>query len=444
MYAEVTSKVTRVAAIMAVVVLPLAACGSQSATVREADPTSAGNSGSAAYCDWFNQSDLPTPPSPAPTPYGPPTDPASLTATQNAVIQAAKALPQTGQYCATGQTGQGVGPISTAPCSSLYWGFQYSHLPNALTMPCKFWYVRADNRYWTQITPLVLNEYASSLGLIPDGQDPANLQAGPHVTLTSVDGTPVGWGSIQAGSAPFAAYATLPSANGVLDPVATTALVTKLATATDATVNASAMPQPILGGATMKADCTKVWTVNASATVPLSSVTPTAGQSIWCEMVGDQSIGTAYAQLQFGTPTAGGVPVAAVINEPGPISAIPHKVPGSSKPADLVVPINTDEVKSFKTTPVTIPSTCSNEPSSRASQAQCLSLWVNNNGSTTGGCSLWFVLQVDKTEMAATLERYGISAAGFTAHVSIAKNKKATAAQCTAAKALNAGVGRAA
>ncbi|MEI6622283.1 MAG: hypothetical protein WCP28_10290 [Actinomycetes bacterium] len=367
-------------------------CGGQSATVREGESASPGTSGNAAYCDWFTQSDLPTPPNPAPTPYGNPIDPASLTATQNAVIQAARALPQIGQYCATGQTGQGVG---------------------------------------------------TSLGVIPDGQDPANLQTGPHVTLTSVDGTPVGWGSVKAGSTAFTAYTTLPSANGLLDPVATSVLVNKLATATDATVNGSAMPQPVLGGSTMKADCAKVWTVSATAAVPLSSVTPTTGQSIWCELVGDQGIGTAYAQLQFGTPTAGGVPVAAVINEPGPMSAIPRKVPGSNKAADLVMPINTDEVKSLKTTPVTIPTSCNNEPSGSSNQAQCLSLWVNNNGSKTGGCSLWFVLQVDKTEMAATLERYGISAANFTAHVSIAKNKNATAAQCTAARALNSGVGRA-
>ena len=61
------------------------------------------------------------------------------------------------------------------------------YIPVWVRSQCFYLRVRAE--YWSNgsnlgLTPLVLAQYGGYLGVIADGQDPANQAAGPHTTIT--------------------------------------------------------------------------------------------------------------------------------------------------------------------------------------------------------------------------------------------------------------------
>ena len=176
-------------AVSAALALTVAGCSSTSSSdpgAAKAKPNAVGGVGTAEFCNWFPQGSLPNNPSPAPTPYGPPSDPASLQKLRDDVTAKYATLSHKGQYCSSGQSNQ-QGPIDPALCNKLYTGFQYTNDPQKLQQMCNFWYMRADNSMWTDLTPLVLNEYGDYLGVKSDGRNVPNLAAGPHNTIASID-----------------------------------------------------------------------------------------------------------------------------------------------------------------------------------------------------------------------------------------------------------------
>ncbi|MGA9147531.1 MAG: hypothetical protein WBZ04_08240, partial [Candidatus Nanopelagicales bacterium] len=111
-----TSSRLGVVAVATAFALTLAGCSSSASSdsaPAKAAPNAATGGGSAEFCNWFPQADLPNNPSPAPTPYGPPSDAASLQKLRDDVTAKYATLSHRGQYCSSGQSNQ-QGPIDPA------------------------------------------------------------------------------------------------------------------------------------------------------------------------------------------------------------------------------------------------------------------------------------------------------------------------------------------
>ena len=433
-----TSSRLGVVAVATAFALTLAGCSSSASSdsaPAKAAPNAATGGGSAEFCNWFPQADLPNNPSPAPTPYGPPSDAASLQKLRDDVTAKYATLSHRGQYCSSGQSNQ-QGPIDPALCNKLYTGFQYTNDPQKLQQMCNFWYMRADNSMWTQLTPLVLNEYGDYLGVKSDGRNVPNLAAGPHITIDSIEGTTATYGTAAA---PFG---TVALTGGKLDAASFTALVNTVGTSSAGQFAGSwaTSQMPLIAGSTLKSDCSLVLTQSSTTPVALSTITPTAKTSFWCAMVGDDAhTGVAYAQVQLTSVTATGAGVTITVPEAGTTDSLLRK-PGSTSydAANLVMPIGTDEVSQFQTTELVPSDKCANGTSTGVNQ--CLHLWLTKVKSGTS-CTIWFVYEVDKTEIANTMTKYQLDPSDLTAHISLGTNPSANWTQCSAAQALNTASG---
>lgn len=422
-----------------VVVGAVGGCSTTTESVigQRAQDVVATDAGTVEFCSWFPSSQLPNNPVPAPTPYGPPSDPASLAKLRDDVSAKYATLSHKGQYCASGQTNQ-QGPIDPELCNKLYTGFQYTNDPTRLQQMCNFWYLRADNSMWTELTPLVLNEYGDYLGIKSDGRNIPNLAAGPHITIASIDGTPANFGSATA---PFG---TVPIANGKLDADALTTLVNSVGTSNAGTFSSSwnTSLMPIIAGSTLKSDCSLVLTSTATTPVALSTITPAAKTSFWCAMVGDSpGTGIAYAQVQVTAATPAAASIMITVPEAGTTDSLLRK-PGSASydASNLIMPIGTDEVRQFKTTELIPSARCVNGDPSKVGPNQCLHLWLTKVKAGTS-CTIWFVYEVDKTDIANTMTKYQLDPSSLTAHISLGTNPSANWTQCTAAQALNTATG---
>lgn len=417
-------------------VLAIAGCGTSSSDSPSGKANAnvkSANAGSVEFCNWFPSGDVPANPSPAPTPFGAPSDPASLQKLRDAVSAKYATLPKKGQYCASGQTNQ-QGPIDPALCNKLYTGFQYTNDPTKLQQMCNFWYVRADNSMWTDLTPMVLNEYGDYLGIKSDGRNIPNLSAGPHITVDSIDGTPANFGSA---SAPFG---TVAITGGKLDAGSLTALVNSVGKSSAGTFASSYSTSlmPIIAGSTLKGDCSMILTANATTPVSLSTIAPAAKTSFWCPMVGDDPhTGVAYAQVQLTAVTSTSASVMITVPEAGTTSSLLRK-PGSASYAasNLVMPIGTDEVAQFKTLDLVPNAKCVNGDPSKVGPNQCLHVWLTKVKSGQS-CTIWFVYEVDKTDIANTMSKYQLDPSSLTAHISLGSNPSGNWTQCSAAQALN-------
>lgn len=399
----------------------------------------AASSGTVEFCNWFPSGSLPPNPSPAPTPYGPPSDPTSLQKLRDAVSAKFLTLPKKGQYCASGQTNQ-QGPIDPALCNKLYTGFQYTNDPKSLQQMCNFWYARADNSMWTELTPMVLNQYGDYLGIQSDGRNIPNLAAGPHITITSIDGTPANFGSA---SAPFGQVTIN---NGKLDAASLTSLVNSVGTSTAGTFSSSynSSLMPIIAGSTLRSDCSEIITSTSSTPVALSTITPAAKTSFWCPMVGDSpQTGVAYAQVQVTAVTPAAASVMITVPEAGTTSSLLRK-PGSPSydASNLVMPIGTDEVSKFQTLDLVPSATCTNGNPKVVGPNQCLHVWLTKVKQGQS-CTIWFVYEVDKTAIANTMSKYQLDPSSLTAHISLGNNPSANWTQCSNAQALNTASGTA-
>ena len=157
-------------------------------------------------------------------------------------------------------------------------------------------------------------------------------------------------------------------------------------------------------------------------------------------MVGDDAhTGVAYAQVQLTSVTATGAGVTITVPEAGTTDSLLRK-PGSTSydAANLVMPIGTDEVSQFQTTELVPSDKCANGTSTGVNQ--CLHLWLTKVKSGTS-CTIWFVYEVDKTEIANTMTKYQLDPSDLTAHISLGTNPSANWTQCSAAQALNTASG---
>ena len=427
-------------ALAGVLVFAIAGCSSNSASDSEsakAKPNAKSAAvGTVDFCSWFPQGDLPTNPNPAPTPYGPPSDPASLQKLRDDVTAKFATLPHKGQYCSSGQANQ-QGPIDPALCNKLYTGFQYTNDPQKLQQMCNFWYMRADNSMWTQLTPLVLNEYGDYLGIHSDGRNIPNLAAGPHITINSIEGTPATFGTATA---PFGNVAVN---GGKFDAASLTALVNTVGKSSAGTFAGSwaTSQMPLIAGSTLKSDCSMVITQGSSTPVPLSTLTASTKSNFWCAMVGDDPhTGIAYAQVQVVALTDTQAGVTITVPEAGTTSNLMRKSGPSYDAANLVMPIGTDEVTQFKTTELIPSDKCVNGDPSKTGPNQCLHLWLTKVKKGTS-CTIWFVYEVDKTEIANTMTKYQLDPSSLTAHISLGTNPSGNWTQCQAAQALNTASG---
>ncbi len=414
------------------------------ATTNSAKPSDQAASGSSE-CVPFPKSQLAPNPKPGTPPaFGDPTTKDALVKMQQAIIDKAKTLSPTGTYCAEGQTDPGV-----AKCNKGYWGFTYSTEPGAQNN-CNFFYSRVDNSYWTQVTPIVLSQYYDYLNLITDGVDIQNQSVGPHTTITQPDKVALMFGKSASRNGPAVPYASLPLTGGKLDVNSVNALVAKTTTDTSGTTPVDKNtkkpvgPNPMFAGAGAAADCFNVWIAPPdgktvpTTTTPVEDVPVKAGTSFYCAISTAAGQGTAYAEVNMLTPTATSVPVTVVTQQPGGEANLLRKPGGSTSfsPDNVLWPVNIPEVTQAQTAALPVPASCVNAGSNGSSPTDCVHLWLTGIAPDNAGqggvpftsCRVFVVLETDKTQVAGTASKYQVPTDGFTAHISLAKNKRAQSA----------------
>ena len=319
------------------------------------------------------------------------------------------------------------------------------------------------DEYWSNgsnlgLTPLVLAQYGGYLGVIADGQDPANQAAGPHTTIAEYDGS---WVYVGDRGSPAATFTPV---GGKLDAADVSQALTA-AVKQPVTSSGQGTISPVIASDRMTVDCSSAWLDTGSSWQPttLANVTPTAGTGFLCTGTGN-GVGTAYIEAKLlADGTAGAATPAAVsIRVMSDQTNTLRKDLSAGFTADNVVwPTGANEVVNQTSVPFTIPTGATCSADGAAGPQQCLHLWVNfpNNASLTVGpqqlpalladesptagaagsdasgdaalgsgandlaCTIWFTLELDSPELLATMSRYGLATDGYTPHISLAKKK---------------------
>lgn len=439
----------------------LAACGSgasPSETPADDAPAQANAAAApaSALCAPFPAGNIPpnpTPPYPTP-PYGDPQQPSSLAALRSAVVQAAQdpAYSKNAVMCAEGADQPQV-------CNVDYWNI--GGTPGR-EQDCNFFYLRVGNEYWSNgsnlgLTPLVLAQYGGYLGVIADGQDPANQNAGPHTTIAEYSGS---WVYIGDRGAPAATFTPV---NGKLDPANVAQALGEAVKLPITSSNRDAI-SPIIAGDRMTVDCSSAWLDTGSSWQPtnLAQLNPAAGTSFLCTGTGD-GVGTAYIEAKLLADGSGGAPTPAAVSVrvvSDQSNTLRNDLNVGFTADNVVWPTGAQEVVNGTSIPFSISTgaTCSSDGA--PGNQQCLHLWVNfpNNPSLTVGppelpalldepdaaaaeagsdaagdalgsgantlaCTIWFTLELDSPDLLATMSRYGLPTDGYTPHISLAKKK---------------------
>ena len=430
--------------------LALSGCAdSASDDPQSAVPKAQANAASSTACAPF-PADL-IPPDPVPPfapPYGDPQQPASLVATQQAVVSAAQGseYSKSATMCAEGMT-------EVAVCDVDYWNV--GGLPGK-EEDCNFFYMRVGNEYWTGLTPMVLAQYGGYLGVSADGKDPANQNAGPHTTVAEYSGGWVNVGPKGSTAANFAVQGGKLTAGDVAAQ-----LQQAVRGAVTSPYGQSSVISPILASTEMAVDCSTAWlnANNAWQQTTIDAINPTAKTAFACSATGP-GVGTAYieAMLPGADPAATSVPAAVSVKVTSDQTNTLRRDPAAGfTSANVVWPTGTDEVTTGKSIPFTIESGNVCENDAGTGKESCLHLWVNfpNNSAQSVGpanvssideesvtavgseaeaaalqssssgiaCNIWFTLELDSPELLATMAKYGLSTQDYTPHISLAKKK---------------------
>lgn len=363
---------------------------------------------------------------------------------QNAVAAAVQDPQYSKQafLCATGSD-----QASMQECEKAYWNF--SSNPATPPQACNYFYLRVANEYWSGLTPMVLNQLGDYLGVKADGQNQANLNAGPHNTLATYDGNPVYLPTEGAQSA------TLTVTGGKLDGSNVESQVAALIKAGkgDSGSKYSTPVLPLLGADQMTPNCTDGVYSNPNSRWPwtksnIADVTATKGTIFWCT-INTTSQGTAYAQVTLGAPQAGSIPAQVSINVPTDQESALRKDPNGPYTLDNIIwPVQLPEVQAR--TPIDFTTPTGNACFDRSNKpASCVHLWVNQprkQGDTYTACKLYVVLEVQSPAANGILTKYGAQPL-TQPHISLAVSPKPlsgsdAATYCKRAADLNTAIGQ--
>lgn len=432
---------TRHAAIVICAVVALLVASGCSSTPSTGSGSAQNNAASNDVCAGYPPP-VPANPHPAPTPYGPPDQGASLIATQNAVVGAAQDPQYSKQayLCARGSD-----PAHLEECSKGYWNFFTN--PVADSFGCNYMYLRVNNAYWSGLTPMVLNQYGDYLNIKSDGQDAANLNAGPHQTVITDDGNPLFLPAKNAVGATFTVT------NGKLDGanVASGLLAAVRQGKGDSGSSRSTPILPVLAADQMTMNCTDGVYTSPNGRWPwtkstIADVSVAAGTIFWCTATTTNQ-GTAYVQATLGTPVAGSVPAYVSLNVPTDQQNALRRNPNDGFTlGNIIWPVQLPEVQA--STPMNISVPTGNACQDRSGKpSSCLHLWVNSpkkDGNKFTACKIWVTLEIRSPDSQAALAKYGAKGDGQP-HISLGVSDSLTgqyaATYCQRAADLNAAIG---